>query len=68
MIPDRLQYFVDFFWNDQTCDQIWTLGPRTYHQNTSTNTRNIGISLNNIMFHIWDYGFFKSSENPCAEL
>ena len=27
MIPDRLQYFLEHFWSDQKCDQIWTLGP-----------------------------------------
>ena len=32
MIPDRLQYFFDDFWNDQKCDRIWTLGPCIYHQ------------------------------------
>ena len=41
MIPDRLQYFLEDFWNDKKCDQIWTLGPRIYHQNTSKNTRQI---------------------------
>ena len=48
MIPDRLQYFLDYFWDDQTCDQIWTLGARIYHENTSNNTRNMGTSLKNI--------------------
>ena len=33
MIPDRLQSFLEPFWNDQKCDQTWTLGPRIYHQN-----------------------------------
>ena len=32
MIPDRLQYFWEDFWNDHKGDQIWTIGPRIYHQ------------------------------------
>ena len=32
MIPDRLQYFLNDFWNFQKCKQIWTLGPCIYHQ------------------------------------
>ena len=57
MIPDRLQHFLDDFWNDQKCDQILTLGPLIYHQNTSMNTRNnMGTSLTNIIFiaGIWN--------------
>ena len=41
MIPDRLQYFFEHFWNDQKRDQILPLGPRIYHQNTTTNTGKI---------------------------
>ena len=41
MIPDRLQYFLEHFRNDQKYDKIWTLGPRIYHQNLSTNPRKI---------------------------
>ena len=33
MIPDRLQYVLKHFWNDQKRYQIWTLGPRICHQN-----------------------------------
>ena len=50
MIPDRLQDFLENFWNDQKCDQFWTLGPRIDHQNTSTNKRNIWK-------HPWKYYF-----------
>ena len=39
MIPDRLQYFLDYFLNFETCVQIWTLGPRIYHQNTTQKER-----------------------------
>ena len=45
MIPDRLQYFLDDSWNDQTCYQIWTLGPRIYHQTTWKIQENKGTSL-----------------------
>ena len=38
MIPDRLQYVLEHFWNDQKCDRIWTFYPRIYRQNTSINT------------------------------
>ena len=34
MIPDRLQYILNDFWIDQKCDQIWSLGPRIYYENT----------------------------------
>ena len=39
MIPDRLQYFLDDFWDDQTCDKIWTLGSRIYYKNNSRHTK-----------------------------
>ena len=52
MIPDRLQYFLEHFGNDQKCDQIWTLGPRIYHQNISKNKEHMGASLNELMLHI----------------
>ena len=46
MFPGRLQCFLEHFWNDRKCDQIWTLGPRIYHQNISNNTRKLwGASL-----------------------
>ena len=32
MIPDRLQYFLEHFRNDQKCNKILTLGPHFYHQ------------------------------------
>ena len=54
MIPDRLQYFLEHFWNDQKCDQIWTIGPRIYHQNISKIQDMYGGILEHIMFHIWE--------------
>ena len=50
MIPDRLQYLLEHFRNDQKVDQIWTLGPRIYHQNTSKLQEHMGTSLKNIIF------------------
>ena len=38
MIPDRLQYLLEPFWNDQKFDQIWTLEPCIYHQNAQNYT------------------------------
>ena len=67
MIPDRLQYFLDDFWNDKKCDQIWTLGPRTYHQHTSKNTRTIWERPWQNLFHIWWSGIVKMLEGMCAE-
>ena len=55
MISDRLQYFLNDFWNDPKCDQIWTVGPRIYHQNTSKNTR--------IYVDIFENYYFVISEN-----
>ena len=47
MLPDRLQYFWEHFWNDQKCDQIWNLGPHNHQQNNSKNIRKLrGTSLN----------------------
>ena len=42
MIPDPLQC-LERFWNDQKRDQIWTLGPRIYHQNTSKIQEQMGV-------------------------
>ena len=55
MIPDRSQSFLDDFWNDRTCDQIWTLGPRIYHKNTLKHTEIHG----NLIKHY----YFSMSEN-----
>ena len=41
MIPDRLQYFLEHFWNDQKRDQILSPGPLIYYKNTSINIRRI---------------------------
>ena len=52
MIPDRLQYFLEHFWNDQKCDKLWTLGPHIYHKNISKDTRKMG--------HPWQILCFRS--------
>ena len=50
MIPDRLLYFLEHFWNDQKCAQIWIPGPRIYHQKCFNEYKKIvGASLNNII-------------------
>ena len=66
MIPDRLQYFANDFWNDQKCDQIWTLGPCIHHQNTSTNTRKVWEHPWNIICHIWESEILKILEGICT--
>ena len=46
MIPDRLQHFLEHFWNDQTCDKMWTPGEK-----------NMGASLKHILvsyLRIWN--------------
>ena len=50
MDPDRLQYFLAHFWDDQKCEQIWILGPGIYHKNTLKIQEDMGASLNNIIF------------------
>ena len=50
MIPDRLQKFLEHFWIDQKSDQIWTVGPRIYYQNTAKNTRKYGNILDKYYF------------------
>ena len=62
MIPDRLQYFQEHFWNDQDYDKIWTLGPRIYHQNISKNTRTYRDVLEQYYFHIWESEMLKFLE------
>ena len=53
MIPARLQYFLEHFWNEQKRDQIWTLGPRIHHQNISNDTRNMmGTALENMLSYL----------------
>ena len=62
MIPDRLQYFLEHFWIDQQCDQIWTHEPRIYYQNITTNKETYGNILEKYYFHIWEYETLKISE------
>ena len=59
MIPDRLQYFLEHFWIDQKCDQIWTLGPRICYQNISKKYKKIwGQPWHILNFHTWE-SFFE---------
>ena len=52
-------------WLDrQKCYQIWTLGPRIYHQNISRNTRKYGNIFETYYFHIWDYDVLKNVGGP----
>ena len=59
MIPDRLQYFLEYFWINQKLDWIWTVGPGIYYQNTSNNIRKVWEHPWNIIFHIWESEMFK---------
>ena len=72
MIPDRLQYFLEHFCIDQRCDQIWTLGPRIYYQNTSTNTRTIWEHPWQVLFfqyvNLTSWKFRKVSVSSCSKL
>ena len=69
MILDRLQYFLEHFWHDHKCDQIWTPGPRIYHQNASRYTRNLmGTSLKIIISHIWESEILRFSEGLSVHL
>ena len=63
MIPDRLQYFLYDFWNDQKCDKIWTLEPLIHHQNTSRIQANIGTPLKYSCSYLrnWNYEFVARS-------
>ena len=65
-MADRFQYFLDDFLNDQKCDQIWTLGRRIYHQNTSRNTRKYGNVLEQYYFHLWESEILKTLEGLCT--
>ena len=66
MIPDRLQYFLEYFSNDNKCDPIWTLGPRIYHENISTEQEKVGTSLNILLVHIWESELLKLFEGLCT--
>ena len=73
MIPDRLQYFLKHFWNDQKLDQIWTLGPRIYHQKIFNEYKeNYGSSLTKYYFHISNINFrqtkITSTVGVCTKL
>ena len=60
MVTDQLQYFLEHFWTDQQCDQIWTLGPRIYYQKTSQKYKtNMGRSLNHIISISENLNFWK---------
>ena len=50
-----LQYFLKHFWNDHKCHRIWTLGPRTDHQNTSKRLHHLCffISENMKLWFCW---------------
>ena len=52
MIPDRLQYFLEYFWNDHKCDQ--NMDPRTLYlsQKHFKKSRNMGTPSKNILFQI----------------
>ena len=51
MIPERLQYFLEPFWNDQQCDQIWTLGPHIYYYFSKIQAKH-GNIIDKQYFHI----------------
>ena len=48
MIPDRLQYFLDDFWNFENFIKIWTVYLLTITKNASKNTRTYGRILENV--------------------
>ena len=49
MIPDRLLYAFEHCWNDHKCDQVWALGPRSYHKNILKLQEHVGTSLKNVI-------------------
>ena len=52
MIPDRLQYCLDDFWNFEKCDQLLTLGPRIYQRNLQRMQEIYGSILENIFVNM----------------
>ena len=69
MILDRLQYFLDDFWDDKKCDQIWALGPCIYHQQYFNQYRkNMGVPWKHIIFYIWESEILRMLEDLCAKL
>ena len=49
-------------------EQIWTLGPRIYHQDTLKNTRKLWEHPKKYYFHIWESEILKSVEGLCTYL
>ena len=50
MIPDRLQFFLNDFWNFEKLVKICARGPPNYYQNAFNNARNMGTSWKHIIF------------------
>ena len=50
MVPDRLQYFLDDYWNFDNFVKILTRRPPNYYPNAFTNARKYGNILDNITF------------------
>ena len=50
MIPDRLQYFLDDFWNFEKVVKIWTRRLTNYYKMIFKNARNVESSLEILIF------------------
>ena len=58
MIPDRLGYFSDDFWNFGYLVKIWTRGPPNHYQTCFQKKRNMESSRTILFLSIWDSCFF----------
>ena len=63
-----MQYFLDDFWNFQKIYQIWTLGPRIYHQHTSKDTEKLWKHPWKYDFRIWESEILSMLEGLCATI
>ena len=50
MIPDRLGYFLNDFWNFEILVKIWTRGAPNYYQHASQIQENMESPWENIIF------------------
>ena len=62
MLPDRLQYFFNDFWNFENFVKNWTRSAPNYYQNATKDTRKIWEHPGNILFVSicgWFFDFFR---------
>ena len=72
MVPNRFQYFLDYFWNFENFDQIWARRPH-YYKN-ALKYRKIWNHLQNILkknvsdhVKVWTFSIFRNHQAHALE-